>query len=66
MEKEEIECPSCGKSSQYTRFRLVALISAFLNPRDSHPNQEVLYARICPECGVLFHAKDYDPPKTKR
>jgi hypothetical protein len=58
--QREITCP-LGHKAHYTLFREVMLISAHV-PSDSHPKHEILYAKVCPECNVVFFDRSHDNP----
>jgi len=54
-----IKCPVCKNEAVDRQFRLVTLVSA-VPPNDRYSKQEVLYARICPKCNVVFYDREYD------
>jgi len=54
-----IECPSCKNKAVDRQFRLVMLVSVEA-PSERYSKQEILYARICPKCNVVFYDREYD------
>ncbi len=60
MPVRDIECPVCKQKAVDRKFRLVTLVSAFQFTSEKQQKQEVLYARICPNCNVVFYDREYD------
>ena len=64
MPIRDIKCPVCKQTAKATECRLVTLVSAFQYSSEKQAKQEVLYARICPNCNVVFYDRDYDKSLT--